>query len=259
MPRCDLLVWILVSKLASTYYSKLTNLLTSTGRYRELCSWRKDFKREWKKLEKRDITLPINDAYRPNVRKWICTCPAFVTSRFLICKHLIQLVDRVPPKFFLEVKRHRSTPFWRHENLKASNEVQGTEADARVRSDRTGAEGNMDDEDDFPFDEDEGDVSNDEEEMMGMVEGRTFTKALTDDIDLITEFLAGLKFQLEFRDQRFLNVLEKEGAGFLRLAKLCVEKENRMKRTTGAAPSTWDKSSLTTMFYRPRPTGSDST
>ncbi|KAJ7721079.1 hypothetical protein DFH07DRAFT_691115, partial [Mycena maculata] len=33
MPRCDLLVWILVTKLAPCYYRKLDRLLTDTGRY----------------------------------------------------------------------------------------------------------------------------------------------------------------------------------------------------------------------------------
>ena len=118
MPRCDL-VWILVTKLATTYYTKLNKLLTPTGRdYRDLCSWRKQFKQTWRKLETREITLPINDAYRPNGTKWTCTCPFFATSRFLICKHLIQSVHRVPATFFKEVKCHRSVPFWRHASLK---------------------------------------------------------------------------------------------------------------------------------------------
>ena len=47
MPRCDFLVWILVVKLAPTYYRKLNRLLTETGQYRELPSWRKGlFQRE---------------------------------------------------------------------------------------------------------------------------------------------------------------------------------------------------------------------
>jgi len=62
MPRCDLLVWILVTKLAPTYYRKLDQLLTETARYREL-SWRKGFKKIWRKLEKTPITMLLNDAY----------------------------------------------------------------------------------------------------------------------------------------------------------------------------------------------------
>ncbi|KAJ7852750.1 hypothetical protein B0H13DRAFT_2581548 [Mycena leptocephala] len=62
MPRCDLLAWILVVKLAPTYYRKLDRLLTHTGRYCELPAWRKTFKREWRKLEKKPITLAVNRA-----------------------------------------------------------------------------------------------------------------------------------------------------------------------------------------------------
>lgn len=245
MPRCDLLVWILVTKLAPTFYARLDNLLTSTGRYRELCSWRKDFKKTWKKLETREITLPLSDAYRPDARKWTCTCPSFVISRFLICKHLVQSVQRVPATFFLQVKRHRSAPFWRHPSLNVLEEDAACEEWDRV------AVGANDDDDNLS---EEWEEDFDDGGMVEMEEGRTFNEALSEDIDLITEFLAGLKFQVQFRDQRFLNVLEKEGAGFLRLAKSCLERERRMKRGVGSTPSTWEKSTITSMFYRPRPT-----
>ncbi|KAJ6605575.1 hypothetical protein DFH09DRAFT_1067827 [Mycena vulgaris] len=49
MPRLDLLVWILVKKLAPSYYRKLDTMFVETGRFRELASWRKAFKREWKR------------------------------------------------------------------------------------------------------------------------------------------------------------------------------------------------------------------
>lgn len=79
-PRLDLLVWVLVVKLAPAYYRRLENLLTNVGRYRELASWRKEFKKEWKKAAKTAITLPLNPKYRPNPHTWVCTCPHFVTS-----------------------------------------------------------------------------------------------------------------------------------------------------------------------------------
>ena len=72
-PRLDLLVWILVKKLAPTYYRKLDQLLHNTGRFRELPSWRKAFKREWKKLARTPIEMPINPKYRPDSMKWVCT------------------------------------------------------------------------------------------------------------------------------------------------------------------------------------------
>lgn len=216
MPRCDLLAWILVSKLAPTYYIKLDNLLTSNERYSELCSWRKEFKKTWKSLETREITVPLNDAYRPDAKKWICTCPFFVTSRFLMCK-------RVLPTFFLEVKCYRSVPFWRHASLKILDEGDEIGREAAM----TEAENENDDE----LPDGEEDEFYDDNAMLQMAEeGPTFSEALSNDIDLITEFLAGLKFQKQFRDQRFLNLLEREGTGFFRLAKACLSQERKLKQ-----------------------------
>ncbi|KAJ7467321.1 hypothetical protein B0H11DRAFT_2239566 [Mycena galericulata] len=110
MPRLDLLVWILVKKLAPSYYRKLDTLFVDTGRFRELASWRKAFKREWKRCQKAVITLPLNPKYRPDARQWRCTCEHLPKSRFLICKHLVQAVQPVPPIFFLEVTRNRTAP-----------------------------------------------------------------------------------------------------------------------------------------------------
>ena len=61
--------------------------------------------------------MPLNDKYRPDPHKWVCTCPAFVRSRFLACKHLVQAVQPVPPTFFLQVKWNRTLPFWQHPTL----------------------------------------------------------------------------------------------------------------------------------------------
>ena len=63
----DLLVWILVKKLAPEYYCKIDCLQHPVARYRELHSWRKSFKREWKKCLKAQTTLPSNrDRYHPD-------------------------------------------------------------------------------------------------------------------------------------------------------------------------------------------------
>jgi hypothetical protein len=53
----------------------------------------------WRKLVNAIITTPVNDKCRPDPKRWVCICPAFVRSRFLICKHLGQAVQPVfiPP------------------------------------------------------------------------------------------------------------------------------------------------------------------
>ncbi|KAJ3751557.1 hypothetical protein DFH05DRAFT_1570663 [Lentinula detonsa] len=69
-PRIDLLAWILITKLAPPYYHHLSQMMTDSGCYRNLASWRKGFKAEWKKLEKRPITYPLSDKYRPDPSRW---------------------------------------------------------------------------------------------------------------------------------------------------------------------------------------------
>jgi hypothetical protein len=82
-------------------------------------------------------------------------------------------------------------------------------------------------------DDDVGGVSGKEEEneIEEVVEARgkgsTFEEAMNANIDLIAEFAQGLRYQVQFRDQRMLNTLEREGAGFLRLARACTKKEKK--------------------------------
>src|SRR6266540_6238672 len=63
---CDLLAWILVTKLVPTYYITLDNLLTSNRHYYKLCSWRKKFKKTWRNLETHEMTMSLNDVYKPD-------------------------------------------------------------------------------------------------------------------------------------------------------------------------------------------------
>ena len=57
------------------------------------------------------------------------------------------------------------------------------------------------------------------------------------------------------KQEQMLNMLEHEGAGFLRLARACMEKEKKFQLMRGGeTPTTWEKSTITTTFYHPRPT-----
>ncbi|KAJ7238382.1 hypothetical protein C8J57DRAFT_1566088 [Mycena rebaudengoi] len=253
MPRCDLLVWIIIVKLAPTYYRKLDNLLGDTGRYRELPSWRKDFKRAWRKLEKVPITLPVNDAYKTDAKKMLCTCPSLPTSRFLICKHTVQGVQRVPPVFFLEVKRRRTAPFWVHASLCPLTEEADASLPENTRNESTsGTEiervppNMVPDWDDIVDDDDDDDDIVDTQKPGN--NQPTFLEAMDENIDVILEFAKGLKYQRQFRNQRMLQALEHEGASFLRPARACLKKK-QLNSTRGPAPSTWDRSSGSAMFY----------
>jgi hypothetical protein len=251
-PRCDLLAWILVTKLAPSYYRKLDRLLVDTGRYRELPSWRKCFKSTWRKLEKKQITLPLNAAYKPDTKKWVCTCPSFATSRFLLCKHLVQAVHTVPPIFYLEARRQRTSPFWVHETLKPlNNDDSDTEQVGQAASqDNIDTDTDIDDDDD-----DDGEII--DTQPAGGEGGLTFEETMGENISIIEEFTRGLTYQIQFRDERMLRVLEREGASFLRLARVCLSKEKRMKSSRASTPATWEKSTSNAMFYRVRPIASD--
>ncbi|KAJ7782505.1 hypothetical protein DFH07DRAFT_717350, partial [Mycena maculata] len=246
MPRCDLLAWILIVKLAPTYYQKLERLLTDTGRYRELPAWRKDFKLQWRRHEKTPITLPVNPAYKTDVKKGLCTCPSMPTSRFLICKHYVQGVEHVPPVFFLEVKRQRLPPFWTHPTLRPLGDNSAPEDEPNGNSTledmAVDVPTGLDDEDKDLVDTRPHDSDR-----------QTFLESMDENIDVILEFTRGLKYQRQFRDQRMLETVEREGASFLRLARACLAKEKRLTSTRGSYFSTWDKSSGSAMYYRARP------
>jgi hypothetical protein len=58
-------------------------------------------------------------------------------------------------------------------------------------------------------------------------------------VDFIAEFAQGLRYQVQFRDQRMLNTLEHEGADFLRGH---VWKRKRSRSQRGETPTTSEKS-----------------
>ena len=67
LPHLDLLAWVLVTKLAPTYYRKLDVVLNDIGRFCELPQWRKNFKSEWIKAMRTLITMPLNEKYKLDV------------------------------------------------------------------------------------------------------------------------------------------------------------------------------------------------
>ena len=93
--------------------------------------------------------------------KWTWTCRAFVTSCFLIHKHLVQNVQHAPPVFFLEVRRYREAPFWRIRTLKPRDENEtGDGGDANSNRRATDDLADIDDADVEGGDSDEEDEFN---------------------------------------------------------------------------------------------------
>ncbi|KAG1812276.1 hypothetical protein EV424DRAFT_106803 [Suillus variegatus] len=251
-PRVDLLIWILVIKLAPTYYKKINLLLNDSGRFRELSSWRKEFKQDWLRAINTPITIPLNPKYQPDPHHWVCTCPHFVKSRFLICKHLVQNVHPVAPTFFLEVQRNRTTPFWMHPSLIPLDSCpphvttptwthaseQGRVSEGEIRSD-----------DEISGDDAEEDLV---DTFSRQLDTRTFQERMLTHIKNIRDFCDGLEYQIQFNDYRMLTTLERNDSSFLRLADSCLDRERRENSSRTRSPTTWEKESANAMFYRAR-------
>ena len=272
LPRVDLLVWVMVTKLAPRYYRKLDVMLNDTSRFRELPKWREEFKAAWKKAEKTQITMPINEKYRPDVKRFVCTCPQFVISHFLICKHLVQLFHPVNPVFFLEVTRNRTAPFWSHSTLKPLADAEDDIASKELEDRTATGSGDGDDnkaralgEDDIlntagiELDSDDLGFESDDNQLVDIWEGRgdeerrTYNEEMGGNIGLLRNFCDALEYQIQFQDPRFLKTLEKEGARFFRLARNCLSRERRLNSSRAASPATWERSTENALFYRAHP------
>jgi hypothetical protein len=103
-PRLDLVVFIIMEQAIPHNLRKFEQIFVVK---REKADWRKAFKKEWKNLAEQ----PLNNMYLTDISNWICGCPAFFISRFLICKHLVQQKGDIDVRFFDQVHHHHQYPF----------------------------------------------------------------------------------------------------------------------------------------------------
>ncbi|CAG8833026.1 20940_t:CDS:1 [Gigaspora margarita] len=92
-----------MTKVITHQAQKLQQIISG----REKPEWVKQFKSEWRSL----LIHTINETYITNVEQWICSCPYYLTSRFGICKHLVQQKGLVSSKFFDRIKRNHQPLF----------------------------------------------------------------------------------------------------------------------------------------------------
>ena len=78
-----------------------------------------------------------------------------------------------------------------------------------------------------------------------------FQAELGEIIEPMRNYAAGLEYQLRYEDRRLLDFLRKEGKGFIRMAKNCLDLERQENTNRGEKRVTWQMG--TAMFYRPRP------
>ncbi|KAN0136762.1 hypothetical protein V8E53_005532 [Lactarius tabidus] len=214
-------------------------MLNDIGHFCKLPKWRRDFKAEWIKAMKTPIMMPMNERYHPDIKRFICTCLQFVVSRFLLCKHLVQQFHLVNPRFFLEVTQNRTLPFWSHPSLKPfAITTNTTEPEIGDMSDNNNDDGLIDT-------EGRGDDT--------VTEKNVAKEKMENYICIIQDFADGLEYQVKFQDPQFLTTLERDGAGFMRLAQNCLSRERQQNSSQVASPTTWERSTANVLFYRARP------
>ena len=255
MPWIDFLVWILIMKLAPHYYWKLDHALDNHGQYHELSSWRKAFKWDWKKAAKTPISEFVDDKYKPDPWRWVCSCPYFVKSQFLICKHLVQLVQPVSPHFFFQVQWNCTTPFWSHEALipiiPNPQPVQPP-----IETDQLALENLQP----LPTDSQGGEQSGSDDDDDNLVDTGTkgtFQEQMNEHLKTLWEFCDILEYQTQFNDHQMLATLEHNGAGLLWLARNYINVERCSNSSQSSTPTTFEHSIHNTTFFHVHPKPSD--
>jgi hypothetical protein len=151
-PRLDLVVHVLITKLLPRVRVTLATVLQTrrTGCAAIPTDWQKEFRAQWIDMSKPDEQCNIEqqlavlksakkskgraeklaeleaDAERPSgtyhtdIGRWTCSCPSYLISQFLLCKHIARTVNaRIPgfnPRddlgFFTSLRRNRLPPFY---------------------------------------------------------------------------------------------------------------------------------------------------
>jgi hypothetical protein len=245
--RLDLLVWTIVEKVIPEYEEKVQRIIKPTGLSRDAASWRKEFKREWRRCEVKQTSDPDEfpyTKYNPDPCNWKCACPAYRDSRFLICKHLIQLCCRVSPRFFIEVNRARQPPFWSHPSLIPLENLD----DASLRLDPP--------EDDLNFNlpDWESDSDDDFDDAPSTELAATYASQMDKLASDLEDLAKIIRHQIPFKEVRLLSRAQAETARARRWHSSIQELEKINNSRNSIRPNTWNQAS--TMFIYTRPASS---
>jgi hypothetical protein len=111
-PRLDYLVWIVCSRVLPDQLTRFQQIQHG----RQAPSWFSDFKKDWTRLTIQPISDGAKERHYTDLVNWICSCPSFLGSRFLICKHLVQCALEESKAHKLQHIRLVYTNFKRQEN-----------------------------------------------------------------------------------------------------------------------------------------------
>jgi hypothetical protein len=167
-PRLDLVTHIVIENVLPRALRTLSYVhgLRRAGRPQALTGWQTDMKADWIGMSRCDTEWSIRrqlewlkkpkttkgqaerlaeleeEEHRPqgvyvtSVQQWTCSCPAYLISRFLLCKHLVRIVNTTLPddprtnlQFFLNLQWQHYPPYYLipgiHEN--ASENIEQVE------------------------------------------------------------------------------------------------------------------------------------
>ena len=93
--------------------------LLSNGEVEAINDIPKIFQMAWKKLEKAQVS---NQPYVTNVADWTYTCGRQKYDRHHLCKHLVQAVEPLHPRFWCEVICRHVKPIYQHSSLIAKGD-----------------------------------------------------------------------------------------------------------------------------------------
>ena len=102
-PRLDHLNHIIIGRLIPD----MLNTWQLYNNNRSYPSWWKAFKTDWRECLEKDAGRL--ESYHVDVDKWICSCPAFISNPYLVCKHLIQTYaasNPAIPQYKTTIRRH---------------------------------------------------------------------------------------------------------------------------------------------------------
>ena len=257
-PRIDMVLWILTTRVIPDASRKLLAIIQGDHR-QGLSSWRIDFKKEWKAQASKAVNERNLNTYHTEPTKCVCSCDAFMHSRFLICKHIVWCYEPIRnyANFQSTVNRQRTQPFWTDNQLSLRDTFKGDQAisDQDLFS---GSEGESvvdyeqedDDNDDEEEEEDEGNV--DKEGSLQVLENppevnngvrRAAAMRLAEQME---EAAAHIRQQAQLDQFEFVDRVEPDNRKNVLLVEEIAKEKNR--RTTG---NTWgQRKHPAVMYYR---------
>lgn len=237
LPRTDLVTWVLVSRVVPTTLGQMNTILVKNHR-RAIASWRKPFKREWKRLQNSEVDSQSLLRNHTDPSQWTCACNAFLLSRFLLCKHIVSCYEKPadPTKFFFEVRRQRCCPFWVGPNLVLRPQFQTAVKEISTVFDTESGSDTEYSDDKLGNTQEEKDSECEDEDPRE--HSRRILSSLDELKDLVQE-------QGDKLNSKWLQKFDESNASDMTL----LEENNRLKRSR-SMPRTWVRSSHPATLYR---------